>query len=81
MSTTKTPLVIRPACGKCSACKRDFPCTEQPVPVRDDGHSVGCNGYGILGFDVVATPAGPRVTRYHYCRVPVRQHHTTTKES
>jgi len=52
--------------------------TTSEVPVREDGHSVGCNGYGVLGFDVVATPAGPRITRYHYCVVPPRAHHQTS---
>jgi hypothetical protein len=52
--------------------------TSAKVPVREDGHSQGCNGYGVLGFDVKATDAGPRITRYHYCVVPVRQHHQTT---
>lgn len=26
-SGKRAPLTIRPACGKCNACRRDFPCT------------------------------------------------------
>lgn len=44
-------------------------------------HTPGCNGSGIVGFDTAANAKGQlHITRYHYCRVPVRQHHTTTTE-
>ena len=42
---------------------------------REDGHTVGCNGFGVISFDLTATTRGLRITGYHYCRIPVRQHH------
>jgi hypothetical protein len=54
--------------------------TTTKEPIREDGHSVGCNGYGITGFDVEVRAGGPTITRYHYCVVPVRAHHHTTTE-
>ena len=55
-----------------------FPTTTE-VPVREDGHSVGCNGFGILGFDVERVDGHPiRITRYRYCVVPPRAHHRTS---
>jgi len=43
--------------------------------VREDGHTVGCNGFGVISFDLAVTTRGLRITGYHYCRIPPRQHH------
>lgn len=53
--------------------------TTSGAKVREDGHSEGCRGFGIVGFEVERG----HVTRYHYCVIPVRAHRpiTTTKES
>lgn len=54
--------------------------TTSETPVRQDGHSEGCSGTGVLGFTVKVRPNGQRfISEYRYCRVPIRQHYPTTE--